>query len=205
MLTYLLPIHSFILIYTGGKGFTEEDRANFHGSYYSHTKAMVEDMLRAYTQTCTLRVRMPISDDLSPRNFVTKILNYAKVVDVPNSMTVLTEFLPISLIMAERKLVGIYNFCNPGAISHNEVLSLYKQYVDPTYTWSNFSIEEQAQILKAGRSNNTLDHTKLQAALPDVQINEIHVAMEGVMKRMRALLETQPDFPNFLPRHKASA
>jgi dTDP-4-dehydrorhamnose reductase len=189
----------------GGKGFTEEDRANFHGSYYSHTKAMVEDMLRAYTHTCTLRVRMPISDDLSPRNFVTKILNYAKVVDVPNSMTVLTEFLPLSLIMAERRLVGIYNFCNPGAISHNEVLSLYRDHVDPTYTWENFSIEEQSQILKAGRSNNTLDHHKLQAALPDVHIDEIHVAMEGVMKRMRAHLETQPDFPNFLPRHKPSA
>jgi hypothetical protein len=166
---------------------------------------MVEDMLRAYTHTCTLRVRMPISDDLSPRNFVTKILNYAKVVNVPNSMTVLTEFLPLSLIMAERRLVGIYNFCNPGAISHNEVLSLYRQYVDPTYTWENFTIEEQSLILKAGRSNNTLEHHKLQAALPDIHIDEIHVAMEGVMKRMRAHLETQPDFPNFLPRHKPSA
>lgn len=44
-----------------------------------------------------------------------------QVVDVPNSMTVLTDLLPISLIMAERKLTGIYNFVNPGAISHNQV------------------------------------------------------------------------------------
>lgn len=183
----------------GGKGFTEDDAPNFHGSYYSHTKGMVEDLLRAYSQTCTLRVRMPISDDLSPRNFITKILNYARVVDVPNSMTVLTEFIPISLILAERKLTGIYNFCNPGAISHNEVLALYKQFVDPTYTWQNFSVEEQAKILKAGRSNNTLEHAKLAAALPDVHLNEIHVAMEGVMRRMRANLEKDPNWPNMLP------
>lgn len=52
--------------------------------------------------------------------------------------------------------VGIYNFCNPGAISHNEVLDLYKKHIDPKYEYKNFSLDEQAQILKAGRSNNTL-------------------------------------------------
>jgi dTDP-4-dehydrorhamnose reductase len=187
----------------GDVKFTEEDAANFHASYYSHTKAMVEELLKAYTKTCTLRVRMPISDDLSPRNFITKILNYAKVVNVPNSMTVLTEFLPLSLIMAERNLTGIYNFCNPGAISHNECLTLYKSIVDPSYTWDNFTVEEQSKILKAGRSNNTLDHSKLVASLPDVQIDEIHVAMEKVMHRMKANVEKDPDYPNNLPRHKA--
>jgi len=149
----------------GGPGFTEDEGANFHGSYYSHTKAMVEDMLRVYPTTCTLRVRMPISDDLSPRNFISKIVSYDKVVDIPNSMTVLTELLPISLAMAEKSLTGIFNFCNPGAISHNECLALYKKYVDPDYTWENFTVDEQAKILKAGRSNNTLDHTKLCAGI----------------------------------------
>jgi len=160
----------------------------------------VEDLLAQYPTTCTLRVRMPISDDLSHRNFVTKIVKYDRVVDIPNSMTVLTEMLPISLIMADRGLTGIYNFCNPGAISHNEVLALYKKYVDPSYTWTNFNLEEQAKILKAGRSNNTLDHNKLVNALPDVQINEIHVAMEGVFQRMQKNLEAEGIWPDNLPK-----
>lgn len=190
----------------GGKGFTEEDSANFHGSYYSHTKAMVEELLKAYTKTCTLRVRMPISDDLASRNFLTKIIKYDKVVNVPNSMTTLTDMLPVSLLMAEKKLTGIYNFCNPGAISHNECLDLYKKYVDPEYTYQNFSLDEQAKILKAGRSNNTLDHTKLCASVPEMEIPEIHVAVEGVMKRMREHLESEVDeggaklWPNNLPK-----
>jgi len=184
----------------GGAGFLETDAPNFHKSYYSHTKAMVEDMLSVFPTTCTLRVRMPISDDLSPRNFVTKIVKYDRVVDVPNSMTVLTELLPVSLIMAERRLTGIYNFCNPGAISHNEVLALYKKYVDPSYSWTNFTLDEQAQILKAGRSNNTLDHAKLTNALPDVHIDEIHVAMEKVFQRMRENLEKDGTYPNNLPK-----
>mmetsp|Transcript_28232 Transcript_28232/g.28520 ORF Transcript_28232/g.28520 Transcript_28232/m.28520 type:complete len:312 (+) Transcript_28232:42-977(+) len=184
----------------GGKGFLEEDKPNFHGSFYSHTKAMVEDMLKEFPTTCTLRVRMPISDDLSHRNFITKIVKYDRVVNIPNSMTCLTEMLPISLIMAQRKLTGVYNFCNPGAISHNEILDLYKKYIDPEYTYTNFTVEEQAQILKAGRSNNTLDHTKLCGALSDITINEIHVAMEGVFQRMRVNLEKQGIWPDNLPK-----
>eukprot|EP01042_Synura_sphagnicola_P000075 gene75-75_t len=102
--------------------------------------------------------------------------------------------------MAEKKLTGIYNFCNPGAISHNEILDLYKKYIDPTYTYTNFTLDEQAKILKAGRSNNTLDHTKLMNALPDAGINEIHVAMEGVFQRMRINLEREGIWPDNLPK-----
>jgi len=184
----------------GGKGFLETDKPNFHGSFYSHTKALCEDLLNNYPNTCVLRVRMPISDDLSSRNFITKIVKYDRVVNIPNSMTVLTDLLPVSLIMAERNLTGIYNFCNPGAISHNEVLDLYKKYIDNDYTYNNFSVEEQAKILKAGRSNNTLDHHKLVNALPDVHIPEIHESMEKVFQRMRVNLEREGVWPDKLPK-----
>jgi hypothetical protein len=86
----------------GGKPFTEEDLGNFDGSFYSMTKMMVERMLRVYKGICVLRVRMPISDDLAPRNFITKIARYEKVVNIPNSMTVLSELLPASLAMASK-------------------------------------------------------------------------------------------------------
>jgi len=102
--------------------------------------------------------------------------------------------------MAERSLVGIYNFCNPGAISHNEVLDLYKKYIDPEYTYTNFTLEEQEKILKAGRSNNTLDHTKLMEACEGLEINEIHVAMEKVFQRMRINLEKEGIWPDKLPK-----
>jgi len=183
-----------------GVGFTEEDSANFFGSFYSKTKAYMEEMLKSYNTTLILRVRMPISDDLNPRNFVTKIVKYDRVVNIPNSMTVLHDLLPVSLEMADRKLTGIYNFTNPGAISHNEVLSLYKKYVDPEYTWKNFTIEEQDKILAAKRSNNLLDTTKITSALPDLQILDIHSSCELVFQRMRQNLEAEENWPNNLPR-----
>lgn len=63
-----------------GKGFMESDTPNFTGSYYSHTKAMVENLLKEYPNVLTLRIRMPIVADLVyPRNFIAKIIKYDKV------------------------------------------------------------------------------------------------------------------------------
>jgi hypothetical protein len=121
------------------QGFKEDDKPNFTGSYYSHCKAITENLLQAYPGVLTLRVRMPIvADLLYPRNFITKIIKYDKVINIPNSMTVLPELIPYSIEMSKRKLTGIMNYTNPGAISHNEILELYKEYIDPDFSWCGF-------------------------------------------------------------------
>eukprot|EP00877_Chromochloris_zofingiensis_P014903 jgi/Chrzof1/9667/Cz04g11170.t1 len=152
-----------------GKGFKETDKPNFTGSYYSFTKAMVESLLKEYPNVLTLRVRMPIvADLLYPRNFITKIIKYDKVINIPNSMTVLPELLPLSIKMAKRGLTGIMNYTNPGAISHNEILQLYKDYIDPDFTWKNFTVEEQAKVIVAPRSNNLLDTERIESEFPEI-------------------------------------
>ena len=151
-----------------GKGFKEEDIPNFSGSFYSRSKSMLDALLQSYPNVLNLRLRMPISEDLHPRNFITKISRYKKVVNVPNSMSVLSDLLPVSIAMTLRGITGTYNFVNPGTLSHNEILELYKQYVDPDFTYENFTIEEQNQVLKSKRSNNELDTAKLLSDFPDV-------------------------------------
>ncbi|XWS38433.1 hypothetical protein CRYUN_Cryun19dG0131200 [Craigia yunnanensis] len=152
-----------------GIGFTENDASNYSGSFFSKTKGMVEDLIKNYENVCILRVRMPLLSDLSHhRNFIKKIIGYERVVNIPNSMTVLDELLPISIEMAKRNLTGIWNFTNPGVLSHNEVLEMYRDYVDPNFTWKNFTIEEQAKVLAAPRCNNELDSTKLKQEFPEI-------------------------------------
>merc|ERR1719310_1587550 len=150
--------------------FTEDDQANFAGSYYSLTKGYVENMLRAYDNVLTLRVRMPIDSDVinNKRNFIYKIAHYNKIVNIPNSMTVLDELLPYSIELAIRGKTGVYNYTNPGAISHNQVLELYRMYIDPEYTWQNFTVEEQAEVIVAARSNNELSPTKMWEEFPEM-------------------------------------
>ena len=64
---------------------------------------------------------------------------------------------------AERKLTGIMNYTNPGAVSHNEILQMYKDYIDPEFTWKNFTVEEQAKVIVAPRSNNLLDTKRVRS------------------------------------------
>lgn len=125
--------------------------------------------MKEYDNVCTLRVQKPISSDLNnPRNFITKISRYNKVVNIPNSMTILDELLPISVEMAKRNLSGIWNFTNPGVVSHNEILEMYKAYIDPGFKWTNFTLEEQAKVIVAPRSNNELDASKLKKEFPEL-------------------------------------
>ncbi len=165
-----------------GIGFNETEEPNFHGSFYSSTKVMLDKLLLYYPNVLNLRLRMPISDDLHPRSFVTKITKYAKVINIPNSMSVLSDLLPLIPKMIERKLTGNYNFVNPGALSHNQILDLYKRYIDPTFTYANFTIEEQNKILKAGRSNCELDASKLLAEFPEITAVE-----ESIIKVFEAM------------------
>ena len=90
---------------------------------------------------------MPINAEKSPRNFIYKITHYEKICSIPNSMTVLPDFFPIILDLIENKKTGTLNLTNPGLISHNEILEMYKEIVDPNFKWENFSIEEQDKIL----------------------------------------------------------
>lgn len=150
-------------------GFTEDDKPNFFGSGYSVVKGFTDRLMHQMSSNVlNLRIRMPIVEKPNPRNFITKILNYDKICSVPNSMTVLPEMLPYVIQMMEKQITGTVNLTNPGLISHNEILEMYKEIVDPSYTWNNFSQEEQRKILAADRSNNYLDTTLLESMFPEM-------------------------------------
>jgi 3,5-epimerase/4-reductase len=83
-------------------------------------------------------------------------------------MTVLPELLPYVLEMMQNNTTGTINLTNPGLISHNEILRMYTEIVDPEFTWKNFTMEEQRSILAADRSNNFLNTTKLEDLFPQI-------------------------------------
>lgn len=167
----------------GSKGFLETDVPNFFGSSYSTVKGFTDQMMRMFSTVLNVRIRMPITADQHARNFITKITSYSKICSIPNSMTVLPELLPIMLDMAKKRVVGTINLTNPGVISHNEILQMYEEIVDPTFTWENFSQEEQRAILQSDRSNNMLDTTRLVNLYPNVR--HIKHAIRDVLTGMK--------------------
>ena len=151
-------------------GFTESSKPNFFGSSYSTVKGFTDKIMHLYNDSVlNLRIRMPITGCMEPRNFITKITTYEYICSIKNSMTVLPELLPKVIELMQKNVTGTLNLTNPGIISHNEILEMFRDIVDPTFTWKNFSKEEQDKILASDRSNNFLDTTKLQSLFPDVK------------------------------------
>jgi 3,5-epimerase/4-reductase len=166
--------------YTSEYAYSEGDDPDFFGSSYSVVKGYTDRMMRLMYADTTLnvRIRMPIVDDLTcDRNFITKILSYPKICSIPNSMTYLPELLPIMVDMAVKKKTGTINLTNPGMISHNDILEMYKDKVDPSKSWENMSIQDQNAILKSKRSNNWLDTAKLEG---EYNVKGIQEVIEGL-------------------------
>lgn len=165
-------------------GFTEDSSPNFFGSSYSIVKGFTDQLMKMYEDhTLNVRIRMPITDEVNSRNFITKITNYSRICSIPNSMSVLDELIPYMIDMGIKKITGTVNLTNPGRISHNEILNMYRDIVDPTFTWQNFSIEEQNEILASKRSNNYLETDRLQELYPDAM--DIHQSVRMTLIRMR--------------------
>ena len=164
--------------------FTEDSLPNFFGSSYSIVKGFTDRLMHFYSNSVlNLRIRMPITDNRNGRNFITKITTYEKICSIPNSMTVLPELLTYVVDMMQKRTTGTVNLTNPGVISHNEILEMYKELVDPTFTWKNFSEEEQRKILASGRSNNHLDTSRLEDLYP--MVDPIQVAVRKCLERYK--------------------
>jgi 3,5-epimerase/4-reductase len=163
-------------------GFKESDVPNFFGSSYSTVKGYTDTLMKMFTNVLNVRIRMPITEEVHPRNFITKITTYKKICSVHNSMTVLPELLPYMIDMCNKKITGTINLTNPGLISHNEILEMYKQIVDTDFTWDNFGIDEQRKILESERSNNYLDTTRLETLY---NVKNIKDSIRDVLYKMK--------------------
>lgn len=165
----------------------EDDVPNFFGSSYSIVKGYTDRLQHMYSKnTLNLRIRMPIVNYDHDRNFITKITKYEYVCSIANSMTVLHDMFPIIADMIKKNIVGTFNMCNKGAITHNEILELYKKYVDNNFTWKNFSIEEQNKVLLSKRSNVELSTEKLYELYPNIP--DIKTSIENCMITYSRLL-----------------
>jgi 3,5-epimerase/4-reductase len=161
--------------------FDEDSLPNYFGSGYSVVKGFT-DQLMHMIPALNLRIRMPIHSCSNPRNFINKIVKYEKICSIPNSMTVLDDFFPIFLDLILKKKTGTYNCTNPGTISHNEILELYREMINPNFTWQNFTLEEQQKILKSDRSNNALKTLKISSSYDILNINE---SMKNIIKNFK--------------------
>lgn len=170
----------------GGVGYIEDDAPNFQGSFYSRTKQWTDAMLREFSDPVAgkggiliLRIRMPFSLDAHPKNLLSKIVKFSKVIDIQNSITYIPDFLESTAQLIAKHATGIFHMVNPGPVSLYDVACRFAD-ADGRPRPERLTEAQALSMTKAARSNCVLSTQKLSDA---------GVRLPTAMERIEAILQ----------------
>jgi dTDP-4-dehydrorhamnose reductase len=179
-------------IYSGraedGGGFKEEDFPNFsfrsnRCSFYSGTKALGEEVLQGAGSLYVWRLRIPFNEIDNPRNYLTKLMRYERLLEAENSISQLDEFVAATFACWQQRVpFGTYNVTNPGAITTSEVASLIRASGVCEKKFQFFTDEDEfmAKAARTPRSNCVMDSSKLTGV--GITLTEVHEAVETALR-----------------------
>jgi dTDP-4-dehydrorhamnose reductase len=178
-------------IYGGyDKHFTEKDPSNFdfqNGSFYSGTKALAEKIIQKINKNSYIfRLRIPFDEYASPRNYITKLLSYDKLLNLDNSLSHRADFAKYSIDLIEKQVPkGIYNITNKGFIDAKGVIKLIEKYKLSNKNFKFFdNIESFGKEVIAPRSNCILDTSKIEKY---IKIRTTKEALEDALSKYNKL------------------
>jgi len=182
-------------IFTGarddGTGFTEADEPNFtfrqdNCSFYSGTKALGEEVLAGRPDVFVWRLRIPFNEVDTPRNYITKLMRYPRLLAATNSISQLDEFVAATFACWEKRVpFGTYNVTNPGQITTHEVVELIEKSGVHPKKYEFFASESDFMKVaaKTPRSNCVMDSSKLASV--GITLTEVHTAVESALRHWR--------------------
>jgi 3,5-epimerase/4-reductase len=151
-------------IYHFGQGkeqpITEAKVPDFFDLFYSRSKIYSE---RALEVLCSgygiliVRIRIPLDNRPHPKNILTKLLAYKRIIDVPNSLTYIPDFLRALKYLIRIDARGIYNVVNRGGLRYPRLLDVYQKQV-PTFNYTIIPYRK----LRLVRTNMVLSTRKLE-------------------------------------------
>lgn len=183
-------------IYTGrrddGQGFTEADSPNFsfrtnNCSWYSGTKALGEEVLEDAENTFVWRLRIPFNHQDSPRNYLSKLVRYERLLQAENSISHLDDFVSACITCWTKQVpFGTYNVTNTGSVTTKQVTELIQEHLLPEKKYIFFKNEaEFMQIAaKTPRSNCVMENSKLLAA--GIPMRNVEDAIVASLDQWRA-------------------
>jgi dTDP-4-dehydrorhamnose reductase len=184
-------------IFTGshndGLGFTEDDPPNFsfrqdNCSFYSGTKALGEEVLMGIENCFIWRLRIPFDQVDSPRNYISKLMRYDRLLDAVNSLSQLDEFADACVQSWQQRIpFGTYNLTNPGSVSTRDVVDIMSKAKLTEKSFSFFDSEDQFMQLaaKTPRSNCVLNSSKALAA--GLRLTAVEEALDQAMQSWQSL------------------
>ena len=123
-----------------GHGFTEDEAPNFsfrhnNCSFYAGSKALGEELIGDSANCFIWRIRMPFNHVDTPRNLLSKLARYQRLVEARNSLSHLGECVAAAIDCWRRRLpFGVYHLTNPGSMTTREIAILLARH--SVRTWN---------------------------------------------------------------------
>ena len=154
----------------------DEDKIpDYFNLFYSRTKIYSEQPLKILSSEYPIlivRPRIPLDNRPSPKNILNKLINYKdSIIDIPNSVTYMPDFVKAVKHLIRVEARGIYNVVNKGGLRYPELLDVYKKHV-PDFKYMVINYKD----FKLKRTNIILSTKKLQKTGFDIR--DIHEVME---------------------------
>jgi 3,5-epimerase/4-reductase len=146
--------------YKKSKPIIEEEVPYYFDLFYSRSKIYSDRALEVLTKTYNIliaRIRIPIDDRPHPKNTLTKLINYKKIIDVPNSVTYIPDFIEMLKHLIKIDARGIYNCVNKEGLRYPKLMAVYKKYV-PEFEYKVIDLKN----LNLVRTNLVMSTKKLE-------------------------------------------
>jgi len=164
--------------YLRDKPIDEDKTPDYLELFYSRTKIYAESALMALSRripVLIVRIRLPLDNRRHPRNLLDKLLKYKTVIDVPNSVTYIPDFIKALRHLIRIDARGIYNVVNKGALRYPELLDVYKKYV-PDFEYKVVDYK----TLNLTRTNLILSTRKIEKS--GFKVRDIKEVLEECVK-----------------------
>ena len=116
----------------------ESKMPDHYDLFYNRTKiysGIVLENIARHHHVLIVRIRLPLDNKPHPKNILTKLIKYKKIINLPNSVTYLPDFLEALDHLLKRNASGLYNIVNKGALRYPALLDVYRKHV-PAFHYS---------------------------------------------------------------------
>ena len=164
--------------YQKDKPIGEEKTPDFFELFYSRSKIYSEQPLEILSRkfpVLIVRLRIPLDNRPHRKNILDKLISYKKIIDLPNSVTYIPDFIKALKHLISIDATGIYNTVNKGGLRYSELLEIYKKYA-PGFKYEVVDYRK----LNTVRTNLILSTRKLEQT--GFKVRDIHEVLEECVR-----------------------
>lgn len=148
--------------YNHQKPIVESRNPDYYELFYSRTKIYTEDaLLRLAEQKkvniLIVRIRVPLDNVPNSKNLLTKLIKYGKVIDAPNSVTYIPDFIKALTHLIQKDARGLFNVMAKGGLYYPDLMKLYQDQV-PSFKYDIIKLK----TLPLKRTSLLMSTTKLE-------------------------------------------